>query len=587
MAEKNGGFKNLVQRILKPAGKRWKSKSPAKRRFGKFGPSICGTEFERGQLIDAIENYCDSPGASDFEKIEFPENALSQNAKQILDETLGVHDNAEYVALHPGLSKNIQEDVLDWIKRVDARLSNENPFETEAAFVDSLKAKSAAEIAGSLSAIRENYNKISDGNVDFDFYQKQFAEIEKRETENARANLPPDARAKKSESEIEKSKEEKARRQSAVARHLIESMEQRLIDRKNAWQLKLIEEMRQKFVKELLEKLANFKKLEKRLLGIFDETGLLWDLSKGFFKESGFEILKQYADLLEKDESLQELAEILGKYSRAQKEYETELRAKTVVKTEYHPRPAFKGQISGIRLSNDISSVLPSELALFNYPATKKLFELKFAQRQLMSYKYENLVPTKKIETEMEEISKEKEEQKGPIIICVDTSGSMSGTPENVAKTITFALAKIAMREKRKCFLINFSTGIETLDLSFSAGKNGDKNALSRLIVFLRMSFHGGTDASPALNHALAMLKSEDYKNADVLMISDFVMGSLGGDLENKIAEEKQKKTGFYSLVIGASGAQNVIECFNYNWSYNMNDANASRRLVEQLHSMR
>lgn len=176
-----------------------------------------------------------------------------------------------------------------------------------------------------------------------------------------------------------------------------------------------------------------------------------------------------------------------------------------------------------------------------------------------------------------------KKDQKGPVIICVDTSGSMSGTPENIAKTVTFALSKIAMEEERKCYLISFSTGIETLDMSDF--KSGD--ALTRIVQFLRMGFNGGTDASPALRHAVQMLQKDGYKNADVLMISDFVMGSLPETLVKSIEEEKKKNTDFYSLVIGSSGNQGTIACFNHNWVYDTNDSNASRHLVEQLQKIK
>ena len=97
----------------------------------------------------------------------------------------------------------------------------------------------------------------------------------------------------------------------------------------------------------------------------------------------------------------------------------------------------------------------------------------------------------------------------------------MHGTPEQVAKTLCFALLKIAIQENRKCYLISFSTGIQTLNLTDL------KNSLNLILDFLSMSFHGGTDASPALEEALRMLNTNDYKEADVLMISDFVMSSL------------------------------------------------------------
>ncbi len=113
--------------------------------------------------------------------------------------------------------------------------------------------------------------------------------------------------------------------------------------------------------------------------------------------------------------------------------------------------------------------------------------------------------------------------------------------------------------------------------------KAGD--ALIRLVQFLRMSFNGGTDASPALRHAVEMLRKEGYKNADVLMISDFVMGTLPADLVKAI--EAEKDTGFHSLVIGTSGNENTIACFNHNWLYDTSDPHAARKLAEQLHELK
>ena len=103
---------------------------------------------------------------------------------------------------------------------------------------------------------------------------------------------------------------------------------------------------------------------------------------------------------------------------------------------------------------------------------------------------------------------------------------------------------------------------------------------------------NGGTDAEPALRKALTMLAGSDtatgYKNADILMmISDFVMADLSADLVTAIEQEKVKNTGFYSLVIGASGNKNTITCFNHNWLYDTNDTRASRHLVEQLHELK
>jgi uncharacterized protein with von Willebrand factor type A (vWA) domain len=70
------------------------------------------------------------------------------------------------------------------------------------------------------------------------------------------------------------------------------------------------------------------------------------------------------------------------------------------------------------------------------------------------------------------------------MILCIDTSGSMQGMPETIAKAVALFMASKAREKKRSCYLINFSTGLATLDL---AGEWG----MDTLMGFLGMSFHG------------------------------------------------------------------------------------------------
>ena len=360
-------------------------------------------------------------------------------------------------------------------------------------------------------------------------------------------------------------------------------MDASLLQRKTKWELEKIEEERKALFKTLLEKISNFIKIEKLLSPFINDLGRLWDLSIGQFNDYGFEILQTFASLLEKDEALQELASMLGRHSREEATIEKELREKIVVKNEWRAHPSPRGMIEGITYSNDVSSILPSELALWKHRTTKPLFKSKFMKKELLSFKYklkkkENI---EKVEFEEVAIGK-KEEEKGPIIICVDTSGSMSGTPENIAKTIVFALAKIALKEKRRCYLISFSCNIETIELTdFKGGKS-----IEKLVAFLRMSFNGGTDASPALQHSLKLLQEEDWNCADVLVVSDFVMNNLPPELEEAINAEKEKETRFFSLVIGRSGNTSVIDCFSENWAYNLDDKDAKRNLIVQMRSV-
>lgn len=559
-----------------------KTESKKKRKFENFASSEFGSENDRKQLVDAMEDMI-APVEPQEMKIEFPENKFAKIAEDTLSEILRHENTHPYALSHEGIRENIQTDILEWLQKTQVTLEKENPFFDEAVFLAQQKKISAQELALDLSAenskIQYHYKRlpsvsdskrgsIAPSTLDFDFYRKAFSEQKKIKTDKD----GNETIAWKSAEKLD-----------TLHRNFLSDMERNLIDRKNKWEMERIDALRKLFLEELYKKIEKFMRLEKLLSPFIGDLGRLWNLSNRPFETSGFEILEQFAKLLEQDESLQELAKMIGKQSRAQEIFEKEMRDKVVIKTEWHPKPAYRGEIDGLRYSNDIASVLPGELAMMKNPAAKKLFQLKFAQKQLLSFAYQNDKAKDKEEHESEEVEVAKKDQKGPVIICVDTSGSMSGTPENIAKTMTFALSKIAMEEERKCYLISFSTGIETLDMSDF--KSGD--ALTRIVQFLRMSFNGGTDASPALKHAVQMLQKDGYKNADVLMISDFVMGSLPDDLVKSIEEEKKKNTDFYSLVIGSSGNQGTIACFNHNWVYDTADPQASRHLAEQLEKVK
>lgn len=561
---------------------RYHHNSKKKGKFENFASASLGSESERKQLVDAMEDMVAPIEPKDI-KIKFPKNNFSQLAEKTLSEILS-HDGAkEYVGSHEGLSENIQTDILEWLQKTQSVLEKENPFLEEAVFIQQQKKLSAQEIASDLasekSKIHFHYKRlpsvsdskrgpIAPSSLNFDFYEKEFIDQKKTKKDE-----------KSGEQKISWKSVEKI---ETLRRNFINDMEQNLIERKNMWEQNRIDEMRKAFLEELYKKIDNFIRLEKLLSPFIKTLGHLWDLSESTFETSGFEILEQFLILLDQDESLRELAELLGKQTRAQSLFEKEIRDKVVIKSEWHPKPAYRGEIDGLRYSNDISSVLPSELALLKNTAAKKLFQLKFAQKQLLSYDYQRMEEEQEESKEKEETTIEKQEPKGPIIICVDTSGSMHGTPENIAKTITFALSKIAIEEERKCYLISFSTSIETLDLTdFSA------NPIGKLVQFLRMSFHGGTDATPALKHAVKMLSENEWKNADVLMISDFVMQSLNNDIKTQIESAQEDNTNFHSLVIGTSGNNGAINSFDHNWFYDTNNPQANRHLVEQIHEIR
>lgn len=92
-----------------------------------------------------------------------------------------------------------------------------------------------------------------------------------------------------------------------------------------------------------------------------------------------------------------------------------------------------------------------------------------------------------------------KNQNMGPMIICLDTSGSMQGLPENIAKAIVLECLKVATEQKRQCFVYSFSGPGDIAELELEASGQG----IQKIISFLSMSFSGGTDVDGPLHKAL------------------------------------------------------------------------------------
>jgi len=376
---------------------------------------------------------------------------------------------------------------------------------------------------------------------------------------------------------LEKSQNEKF---PAIKEHFIETWKSIIEEKQIKWELEIIEEKRKKFCEELYKRIEELKKLQEALEPFTNELGRLWDMSKGNWQHVNLNVLKKYAEILQRDKSLKNLAEMLGRMQQAEKEFEEELFSNIQLKTEWKVDHASKADLIGIHESDDLSSLLASETAQLADKTMQTVFFKKFAEKKLQTFEYQARMLSYREEEFEDKRQKEKEDAKGPFIICVDTSGSMHGTPETVAKTICFAILKIAIRDNRKCYLISFSTEIETLNLT------DIKNSLEKIISFLTMSFHGGTDATPAMQEALRMLTTQEYKKADIIMVSDFVMPAFDKITQDNLKAAKDNKTKFHSLVIGDSKNPATIKDFNNNWYYDLNNQESVLTLVKNINEL-
>ena len=148
------------------------------------------------------------------------------------------------------------------------------------------------------------------------------------------------------------------------------------------------------------------------------------------------------------------------------------------------------------------------------------------------------------------------------MIICIDTSGSMKGVNEYIAKAIMFKMVMQALSENRNAYLINFSTEIYTCKFS----KN---NGIKDLIKFLKLSYHGGSDIYKALYEANRIMNTLEFKNADVLVLSDFIMEDMPDNLVKMSNKQKDKGNKFFAVSIGKFPfGYSYKKVFNKHWIF-------------------
>ena len=369
----------------------------------------------------------------------------------------------------------------------------------------------------------------------------------------------------------EKLLKKKAHEEQIICRTLLLQQWRKLLDEQVAkWEIETIQKYRRKLLARLREWLKKLQLLADTLDELSIEPGLLFDLSKDNLSLSDIEQLKKWVSYISKDKGVRELCDQMGRLHQAEKTKRQELIKTVSTVTEYVPDINSREEIVGVYLGKDIEHALPQEIALLSDDDTSVLFDMKFVEGRLMCFEMEGM-QTRSYDVEEEHmIEVEEEEKLGPIIVCVDTSGSMQGSPETIAKAVTLFMATRAISQKRNCYLINFSTGIETLDLSGQMG-------MAQVIAFLQLSFHGGTDASPALSQALKMMDDEKYEQSDLLIISDFMMASLPEPLHEEISKAKANKNRFYSLSIGDLFlSKRLQEVFDNEWVYNPSNSSIS-----------
>lgn len=312
------------------------------------------------------------------------------------------------------------------------------------------------------------------------------------------------------------------------------------------WREQMASERIARLYAEYVKRLKCIRKLLAEL-ATFGAAGFGWGLEAGEIVKHDAATLLSWLRKIEGNQELKRLCDLLGRLMAAERRKERE---EIVTTVEYEvPKidTSVKEEIAGITLGRSIEDVVPSELAACGDSELETLFDLKFIEGRLMCFEKSGVLFEKRTKDEAQTVERETEDGRGPMILCIDTSGSMSGDPEVVAKAVSLALVMRARQEKRKCYLIKFSTGIDAQNV-------GDDASIDTIIGFLSSSFNGGTDADRALKAGIKVMEQNDYRKADLLVVSDFCFGGRRKKISNRIIEQKKSGSRFYAVVVDNGG---------------------------------
>jgi uncharacterized protein with von Willebrand factor type A (vWA) domain len=187
-------------------------------------------------------------------------------------------------------------------------------------------------------------------------------------------------------------------------------------------------------------------------------------------------------------------------------------------------------EIVDITTGNDLSRVLPSELSKLLDPDLETLFLKDFAEKNLLCYELQGV----------------ENMGKGPLVVCLDISGSMSGDPEEWAKAVVLALGVLASKQGR-------AFGISLFDWRVVSSKFYNKNNpwdLDERLEFLSIqSRGGGTDFNEALRGGFDLRNEEkELKPADIVLITD---GISSVNVEQFLAEKQETGVRIHGIGIG------------------------------------
>ena len=311
------------------------------------------------------------------------------------------------------------------------------------------------------------------------------------------------------------------------------------------------------------------------LQGLGELGQLRWDELRGHLNSRPWHAARRASEWLRQ---LPALAELIRRLGRAERSAEPPAAPQSSEQGAAAPPQALRavetrlpdapGEITGVRFSSRLERMLSSEAVMLHHPVLKKLWRARHAEARLLSWETEAVLIDWRVDPQAAPRHRSAPPQPealecGPIILCLDTSGSMHGAPENIAKAVVIAALRVAHEAGRGCKLIAFGGPQELIESDLGTGAAG----LQALLELMGHGFDGGTDIQTPIEQAIERVQEARWRSADLLIVSDGEFGCVPHTLAR--LDEARARFGLrvQGVLVGDRETMGLLEvCDDIHW---------------------
>jgi uncharacterized protein with von Willebrand factor type A (vWA) domain len=311
------------------------------------------------------------------------------------------------------------------------------------------------------------------------------------------------------------------------------------------------------------------------LQGLGDLAHLRWDDLRGHLNSRPWQAARRAAEWLRHLPALAELIRRLGRSERAVRadaapppRPDDDPRTKAPLRVVHTRLPDAPGEITGVRFSSRPERMLAGEAVMLRHPVLKKLWRARHAEARLLSWETEALLTDWRADPSgaaARPVSTSEPEalERGPIVVCLDTSGSMRGAPENIAKAVVIAALRAAHEAGRGCRLIAFGGPDEIVERDLGRGAAG----LEALLALMGQAFDGGTDIQGPIERAIDSVHDARWRSADLLIVSDGEFGCVPHTLQRLDDARERLGLRVQGVLVGDRETLGLLEvCDDIHW---------------------